>query len=153
MKRMCETLQRWNFSICGVYLLESQFIEDKSKYFSGVLSAMSAMINLEIPHINVMSKMDLVNPAINPRELDRYLETDPSLLIDDVNAHTSSRFHSLNEAIVQLIDDYNMVNFIPLNPSDEDSITYTLSQIDNAMQYGEDLEPKEPTNEEVDYDE
>jgi GPN-loop GTPase len=29
---------------------------------SGVLSAMSAMVNLEIPWINVMSKMDLVTP-------------------------------------------------------------------------------------------
>jgi hypothetical protein len=28
--------------------------------FSGVLSAMSAMVNLEIPWINIMSKMDLV---------------------------------------------------------------------------------------------
>ncbi|GAA5797292.1 hypothetical protein HPULCUR_002673 [Helicostylum pulchrum] len=31
-----------------------------SKYFSGVLSAMSAMVNLEIPHVNVMTKMDLI---------------------------------------------------------------------------------------------
>ena len=31
---------------------------------SGVLSAMSAMINLEIPWINIMSKMDLV--TVNP---------------------------------------------------------------------------------------
>ena len=29
-------------------------------FCSGVLSAMSAMVNLEIPWINVMSKMDLV---------------------------------------------------------------------------------------------
>lgn len=28
--------------------------------YSGVLSAMSAMVNLEIPWINIMSKMDLV---------------------------------------------------------------------------------------------
>lgn len=28
---------------------------------SGVLSAMSAMVNLEIPWINIMSKMDLVS--------------------------------------------------------------------------------------------
>lgn len=60
MKRLCEALSRLNMSICGVYCLESQFIEDKSKYFSGVLSAMSAMVNLEIPHINVMTKMDLI---------------------------------------------------------------------------------------------
>jgi hypothetical protein len=32
-------------------------------YISGVLSAMSAMVNLEIPWINIMSKMDLVTPS------------------------------------------------------------------------------------------
>lgn len=42
------------------------------------------------------------------------------------------------------IDDYNMVSFIPLNINDEDSITAVLSHIDNAIQYGEDQEPKEP---------
>ena len=30
------------------------------KFFSGVLTAMSAMIQLEIPHVNILSKMDLV---------------------------------------------------------------------------------------------
>lgn len=35
-------------------------MEDKYKFFSGVLSAMSAMVNLEIPWVNLMSKMDLV---------------------------------------------------------------------------------------------
>lgn len=38
-----------------------------SLFISGVLSAMSAMVNLEIPWINVMSKMDLVtNNADDP---------------------------------------------------------------------------------------
>jgi hypothetical protein len=35
-----------------------------------------------------------------------------------------------------------MVRFIPLNITDEDSIEYVLSHVDNSMQYGEDLEPK-----------
>lgn len=49
---------------------KKQFVEDKSKFFAGVMSAMSAMINLEIPHINVMSKMDLL-PKMKARELER----------------------------------------------------------------------------------
>lgn len=49
-------------------------MEDKSKFFAGVMSAMSAMINLEIPHINVMSKMDLL-PKMKPSELERYPST------------------------------------------------------------------------------
>jgi hypothetical protein len=92
---------------------------------------MSAMINLEIPHINVMTKMDLVEgdygnqPAEDEaegdkkpsrksrarrnartktkKELERYFDPDPLLLIDDVNNSTSPRFHALNQAIVQLV--------------------------------------------------
>jgi hypothetical protein len=46
-----------------------------------------------------------------------------------------------NRLTVQ-IEDYNMVSFIPLNIRDDDSINYVLSNIDNAIQYGEDVEPK-----------
>lgn len=35
-----------------------------------------------------------------------------------------------------------MVRFIPLNITDEDSVEYVLSHVDDSMQYGEDLEPK-----------
>ena len=62
-----------------MYLIESQFMEDKYKFFryvfsqllrftlsktshSGVMSAMSAMVNFEVPWINILTKMDLVNP-------------------------------------------------------------------------------------------
>lgn len=49
-----------SISLVSVYLLESQFMEDSAKYFAGVLSAMSCMVSLEVPCVNIMSKMDLV---------------------------------------------------------------------------------------------
>ena len=42
------------------------------------------------------------------------------------------------------IEDYDMVNFLPLNIKDEDSLSTILFQIDTCTQYGEDVEPKEP---------
>jgi len=42
------------------------------------------------------------------------------------------------------IDDYSLVRFLPLDVSDEESIGDVLLQIDMALQYGEDLEPREP---------
>lgn len=45
---------------------------------------------------------------------------------------------------MRLIDEYSMVNFIPLNIKDEDSLALVLYNIDLAVQYGEDLEPTEP---------
>lgn len=48
-------------------------MEDPAKYFSGVLSAMSCMVGLEVPCVNVMSKMDLVRKEGKRRkEVDRY---------------------------------------------------------------------------------
>jgi len=47
-----------------------------------------------------------------------------------------------------------MVNFVPLDISDEESVAYVLAQVDNSIQYGEDLEVKEREdfNEEVEDD-
>ena len=40
------------------------------------------------------------------------------------------------------LDDYNMVSFVPLDATDEDSVGYALGMVDQAIQYGEDMEPK-----------
>ncbi|KAJ2446351.1 hypothetical protein GGF42_005717, partial [Coemansia sp. RSA 2424] len=128
------------------------FIEDTAKYFAGVMSATSAMSMLEIPHINVMTKMDLVSGDMKDN-MDRYFDPDPLLLADDANRSTSKKFSELNTAIANLIDEFSMVSFLPLNIKDEDSVAYILSHADNAIQWGEDQEPKEPPNEGGDGDE
>ncbi|SCV71911.1 BQ2448_4605 [Microbotryum intermedium] len=134
--------------LVSVYLLESQFMEDSAKYFSGVLSAMSCMVGLEVPSVNVMSKMDLVKKgttgAKRRKQVDRFLDPDPELLRESANRTTNPKFHALNSALVQLIEDFNMVQFLPLDVTDEESIGVVLSHIDNAIQYGEHEEPKEP---------
>jgi hypothetical protein len=40
------------------------------------------------------------------------------------------------------IEDQNLVSFLPLDATSEDSVNTILSHIDNMMQYGEDEEPK-----------
>lgn len=58
--------------------------------------------------------------------------------------NSSSKFSSLNFALLQLIEEFDMVNFIPLNVRNESSLAAVLSHIDNATQYAENLEPKDP---------
>ena len=41
-------------------MLDSQFMADSGKFISGCLACLSAMVQLEIPHVNVLTKMDLV---------------------------------------------------------------------------------------------
>lgn len=219
-----------NMSLCVVYLLEAPFVTDRAKFFSGALSAMSAMMLLETPHINILSKMDLItNPGstkiatsvsasgsksnntninnnnnklqslssgssknkinefegdyqedndygdgdgdgtknksgipesltgptelITKRDLKRFLNPDPLLLVEEANISMKNpKFHALNTAIAQLIDDFGMVQFLPLNSKDPNSIATILSYIDDITQWAEGQEPKEP-KEIDDYDE
>ncbi len=83
MKQLVDNLEKWNFRVsnqsllnksgvlvnkllicyktCGVFLVDAQFLVDTPKFFAGVLAALSVMVTLEIPHLNVMSKIDLLD--------------------------------------------------------------------------------------------
>jgi len=76
-----------------------------------------------------------------------YLDPDPLLLATRRGKEgniSNPRFHALNQAIVQLIEDHPLVSFLPLDLTDTDSLETVVSHIDYTMQYGEDEEPKEP---------
>jgi hypothetical protein len=148
--------------LCAAYLLEATFVVDRAKFFAGTLSAMSAMIMLEVPHVNILSKMDLVKGQIGKRELKRFLDPDTSLLDDEPGEDDGqgasadseqvmkgSSFKRLNKAVAGLIDSFSMVSYLKLDVQDEDSVSGILSYIDDAIQYHEAQEPKEP-NDEID---
>jgi hypothetical protein len=69
--------------LCACYLLEATFVVDRAKFFAGTLSAMSAMMLLDVPHLNVLSKMDLVKDQVRRKDMKRFLVADPDLLMDD----------------------------------------------------------------------
>lgn len=152
-----------NISLCATYLLESTFIVDKAKFFAGTLSAMSAMIMLEVPHVNVLSKMDLVRGSVTTRELKQFLDPNTGLLDGEGDATEDSShqddivrgegFKRLNRAVGQLIEDFSMVQFLRLEAQDEGSVGAILSYIDDAIQFHEAQEPREPHDEvEVDWE-
>ena len=53
---------------------------------------------------------------------------------------------------MQVLEDYSMVKFVPLDVNDEEVIEQLLLTIDISMQYGEDLEVKDRFPEDVDPD-
>lgn len=139
MKEVVRMLHSQGFTVAGVYLIDALYVTDAAKLMAGTLMALAAMVNLEIPHINVLTKCDLVPKE----ETEKYLLPDPRMLVGELNASTSRKFHALNESIGSLIDDYNLVHFVPMNIHDEDSVELVLSHVDHAIAYGEDMEPKE----------
>ena len=47
--------------MCAVFLLDATFITDPAKFISGALLSLSAMVQLELPHLNVLTKCDLAD--------------------------------------------------------------------------------------------
>ena len=161
-----------SINLCATYLLESTFIVDPAKFFAGTLSAMSAMVMLELPHVNIMSKVDLIKGTVSKNQLSRFIEPDASLMDDELaqpfdlmqlerskHEDPSSAesvmggvsFARLNRSVARLIDDFGMVSFHKLDAQKESSVGAILSFIDDAIQFHEAQEPKEP-NDEIEYD-
>lgn len=142
IRQLITILQKLNFRICGVFLIDVQFMIDASKFLSGTLAALSVMINLEIPHINILSKMDLLSKSARKR-LDNYIEPDPSSLLADTDGDPwNEKYRNLTESLGRIITDYSLVRFLPLNIKDEESIADIRLTIDNTIQYGEDEDVK-----------
>jgi GPN-loop GTPase len=163
--------------LAAAYLLEATFVVDRAKFFAGTLSAMSAMVMLEVPHVNILSKMDLVKDQVRKKDLKRFITPDASLLDDDP-AEVARRkaegkvvddddgnlqdtdtvmkgagFRRLNRAVAGLIENFSMVSFLKLDVQDEDSVGGILSYIDDCIQFHEAQEPRELKDEEFDEEE
>lgn len=138
MREVVDMLQRQDFRVAGVYCIDVNFLEDSSKFLSGALAALTAMVNLELPHINVLTKCDLLPPEA---DIDKFIEGDTTEIVQDLKASMHPRFHGLNEAMGNLLDEYSLVSFVTLNREDEESIELCLAHVNHCIQYGEDLEP------------
>jgi GTPase SAR1 family protein len=133
MRQLIAMLQNLNFRLCVVFVIDSQFLMDASKFLSGTMAALTAMINLELPHVNVLSKMDLLSKTAR-KQLDRYLEPDPSNLLPEED---NDEYEKLTQALGRVIEDYSLVRFLPFNIKDEESVADVKLTIDNIIQYGE----------------
>jgi len=190
MHNLARLLNMWGYQVVSVYLLDALCVLEPSKFISGCLLSLSCMLQLELPHINVVTKCDLVDKA----QIESILESESTSMIYRMNnSHphaglavpglaefeeaarvrdvasevrelneevipqlvTSSncntdrqmfagaKLRKLTEAIGSVVDDYMMVSFVMMDPNDEDSLEEVLAHTDHAIQYGEDLEPKD----------
>ena len=88
-RSLADYLASHDVRACAVYCLDVQFAASPSKYVAGCLAALAAMVCLEMPHVNVLTKVDLL-PKEGKRALRRYLVPDANELSRDLEAASSS---------------------------------------------------------------
>lgn len=139
-RKLVKMLQDWNFNVCSVFMLDVQFMTEGAKFLSGTMAALTVMLNLELPHINLLTKMDLLSKGAK-KQLDRFLEPNAHAVMGDIESKSlrfSEKYKKLSEAIGGLIEDFSLVRFTPLNLKDVENVGDVLVVIDHVLQFGED---------------
>jgi hypothetical protein len=127
-------------------------------YISALLLALRSMLQMDLPHLNVLTKIDnLSNYSPLAFNLDFYTEVqDLEYLLPalerDQNGESplpdeaedkrelesepeNSKFSALNRAIVELVQDFALVGFETLAVEDKKSMASLLKAIDRASGY------------------
>lgn len=60
MKNIVDALQKRGHRLVCVHLVDSYYCSSPFTYISAVTLSLSTMIQLELPHVNVFSKVDLI---------------------------------------------------------------------------------------------
>ncbi|XP_046895376.1 GPN-loop GTPase 2 [Hypomesus transpacificus] len=138
VKNIVAQLGKWNFRLAAVHLVDSHYCADPAKFISVLCTSLSTMLHVELPHVNILSKMDLIEQygklAFN---LDFYTEVlDLTYLVDHLAADPFfKKFHHLNEKLAEVIQDYGLVSFVPFSVQDRESMTRVLRTVDKANGY------------------
>ena len=140
LSRIFEHLQRvLDVRLCAVHLVDSVLCADASTYISGVLTSLTAMLNLALPHVNVLTKADLL-PTYGalPFDLTYMLEgQDLGYLAHAVGSDKrfAEKYGKLTEAICEVIEGYSLVGFVLMSVTNATSVNTVLALADKANGY------------------
>lgn len=99
------------------------------------------MIQMDMPHVNVLSKIDKVSSYDElPFNLQYYTDVDDLTALDahleaESPALRSERFGKLNEAVANMIESYGLVRYEVLAVENKKSMMHLLRVIDRAGGY------------------
>lgn len=125
----------------ALHLTDSFCLTQPSLYISTLLLSLRAMLQMDLPHLNVMTKIDkLASYGPLPFNLDFYTEVqDLSYLLPHLASENLAmrhpKFESLNNAVVELVEDFGLVGFETLAVEDKRSMMTLLQAIDRAGGY------------------
>jgi len=167
--------------LCMINLIDAHYCADASKFISAALLSTTTMLRLELPAVNVLSKIDMISKYGElPYNLDYFTEcNDLERLVpyldgaggeDDVGrggehgdgdgdgamceltpwyddpeyvaARTKTRRskffrrrQKMHELLSEVVDDYGLLHYIPLDISDAASVGRVVAQVDRANGY------------------
>ncbi|KAL5982767.1 GPN-loop GTPase qqt1 [Asimina triloba] len=141
-KVISKLIKKKHLRLTVVHLVDAHLCSDPGKYVSALLLSLSTMLHLELPHINVLSKIDLIESygklALNLEfytdvqdlsYLQYHLDQDPR----------SAKYRKLTKELCDVVEDYSLVSFTTLDIQacqiDKESVGNLVKSIDKSNGY------------------
>ncbi|XP_070171724.1 GPN-loop GTPase 2 [Polyergus mexicanus] len=139
VSRIAEKLNQNLVRLCSVHLVDSHHCSDPGKYLSSLILCTTVMLQMGLPHVNVMTKFDEMKKfkdclAFN---IDYYTEVlDLNYLLEQLDEDLFiTKYKKLNKALVSIIEGYSLVSFIPLDVSNKALLLQVKNAVDKASGY------------------
>ena len=100
IKSLTNNLKKYGLNIVSVFCLDSTFMTERSKFVSGCVISLATMIQMELPHLTVLTKTDLIQDKSILELID---ELDPKSLISEINPLMGKNMEKLSKALVGLV--------------------------------------------------
>lgn len=138
VRNIVNHLQAANFRVSATHLVDSHYCSDPAQFISVLLTSLCTMLQVELPQVNVLSKVDLVESCGQLHfGLDFYTDVLDLTYLAGVLSDDPimRRYKKLNEALAGIIEDYSLVSFVPLNIQEKESVWSVLKACDKCNGY------------------
>ncbi|KAH8912248.1 putative GTP binding protein [Coniochaeta sp. PMI_546] len=141
LRNIIYRLQKLGYRLVAVHLSDCICLTQPSLYIANILLALRAMLQMDLPHINILTKIDKIASYDRlPFTLDYYTDVDDlshlvPALENESPALRSEKFGKLNTAIANVIESFGLVRFEVLAVENKKSMMHILRVIDRAGGY------------------
>ncbi|KAL8990936.1 MAG: hypothetical protein Q9177_000519 [Variospora cf. flavescens] len=134
-------IQKMGYRLVALHLTDSYCLTLPSLYISTLLLSLRSMLQLDLPHLNVLTKIDkIASYGPLPFDLEFYTEAQD---LSDITPHLLEenpvmrhpKFEGLNNAVIELVEDFGLVAFETLAVEDKKSMMTLLQAVDRAGGY------------------
>lgn len=139
IRNILTTLEKeFGISLCAVHLVDSHYCSDPHKYISTILLSLNSMLQVSLPHVNLLSKTDQLKRYKTALlfNLDFYTEVlNLEYLLENLDGFDFKKFKKLNHALISVIEDYSLVSFYLLDVNKQESLLFIKNIIDQTNGY------------------
>mmetsp|Transcript_671 Transcript_671/g.735 ORF Transcript_671/g.735 Transcript_671/m.735 type:complete len:397 (-) Transcript_671:64-1254(-) len=171
---LARLVKELDLRLCAVHLVDAHSCTDAAKFISTALLSTTTMLRLELPAVNVLSKIDLIGqygPESMPFQLDFFMEcqelnrllpfmegeggggqhrsekeTELQWRIEEDEEYRMARERTRNSTfykrhqklhlqLCEVIDDFSLLCYMPLNINDAESVGRVVAKIDKCNGY------------------